>query len=63
MMKLSVYVTEIRKQEPGVLVTATNGSPSGPPCIEWMAYANMKDIYIGKRFDITITDPEVNNEQ
>jgi hypothetical protein len=58
-MILRVYVQSIITTDMVVLVKATNGSPSGPPILEWRVNSEeVPHINIGTAYEINITRVE-----
>ena len=57
MTTLTLFVTEIRKTSTEVLVTAVNGSISGPPILSWyVSSEEAKEITLGEQYQVTITE-------
>jgi hypothetical protein len=59
-MSVSVFVTSIEKTDHrGTIVEASNGGKEGPPFIRFSILAGKeKEVFIGKRYNITIEEAE-----
>lgn len=57
-IKFSVFVESIIKTPSGnAVVTASNGSPEGPPFVRFELPNNeIENVTLGKRYRLTITD-------
>ena len=59
-MKISVYVTSLQRSvQQGVIVTASNGSPEGPPYVKWtVSFSEAEHISIGQGMTLEVTPHE-----
>lgn len=53
-----LFVNAVKKTLSGVVVTAANGGPDGPPVLTWIldTQDNVEDYYIGKRVKVTVEE-------